>query len=151
MLLRLIANEVRRTGKPNRGGKRFNSKRFSEPAIRTGNSNRQFQEGQRTTNRRQKKNGGSWANRNSRFNYEPLEPRATMQIIPGARTGSENVAKASEILTKWKKTRTPMGAAREARRPLGAATKAPPCCRPFGAEFLSFGATSLQIILVNHP
>ena len=43
--------------------------------------------------------------------------------------------KTREILTKWKTTK-PKGAAREARRPLGAAPKAPPCC--LGKDFLCF-------------
>ena len=38
--------------------------------------------------------------------------------------------------------KNPKGAAREAHRPLGAAPKAPPCCLPFGKDFLCFGLTS---------
>ena len=72
-----------------------------------------------------------------RIEEKPFPEKRTRKSQNRPRMGSGNEAKAQETLTKWKTTK-PKGAAREARRPLGAAPKAPPCCLPFGKDFLCF-------------
>ena len=64
------------------------------------------------------------------------------EVVEKPQDGLQKSSRNIENPYQMEDNKNPKGAAREARRPLGAAPKAPPCCLPFGKDFLCFRCIS---------